>query len=382
MIRAESCQFGKNLYMYPGERSADTLKQTELPLSFNDRVKTKDVMRSSVPANGESGLKTSDALKEEEYIRYLESFFPGRSISVADLSGKDSIKDYALSHKGSFQIVISRETLERMQKDPEFEKKCMEALKSARQEQAGKLGKLPSQGKHLLGCGLVLDKDGEVTQWVLSQKDIQPKPVSNSSGIRNVGKEDGSYFRIRTEKGTMTIEKKKLRYVPAKDLVKIARAGNRQAVRRTISGIQAQINQLKSGSGDRRTKAVLVKQAEQVLLKAKLKDKLLKKEEILQLQQKKAAKKAEYEKTLRLKLLLKKKREGRKVREYGQIRDYYETPQERRLEKELEKYENSVETDTTCQDQSYGSYGAAAGMGPSAGGADISMAGGILDITV
>ena len=122
MIRAESCQFGKNLYMYPGERAADTLKQTELPLSFKDRVKTKDVMRSSVPANGESGLKTSDALKEEEYIRYLESLFPGRSISVADLSGKDSIKDYALSHKGSFQIVISRETLERMQKDPEFEK--------------------------------------------------------------------------------------------------------------------------------------------------------------------------------------------------------------------------------------------------------------------
>ena len=84
MIRAEACQFGKNLYMYPGERAADTLKQTELPLSFNDRVKTKDVMRSSVPANGESGLKTSDALKEEEYIRYLESLFPGRRISVAD----------------------------------------------------------------------------------------------------------------------------------------------------------------------------------------------------------------------------------------------------------------------------------------------------------
>ena len=50
--------------------------------------------------------------------------------------------------------------------------------------------------------------------------------------------------------------------------------------------------------------------------------------------------------------------------------------------KSWKKYENSVETDTTCQDQSYGSYGAAAGMGPSAGGADISMAGGILDITV
>ena len=120
----------------------------------------------------------------------------------------------------------------------------------------------------------------------------------------------------------MTIEKKKLRYVPAKDLVKIARAGNRQAVRRTISGIQAQINQLKSGSGDRRTKAVLVKQAEQVLLKAKLKDKLLKKEEILQLQQKKAAKKAEYEKSLRLKLLLKKKREGRKAVSYTHLDVY------------------------------------------------------------
>ena len=84
----------------------------------------------------------------------------------------------------------------------------------------------------------MLDKDGEVTQWVLSQKDIQPKPVSNGSGIRNVGKEDGSYFRIRTEKGTMTIEKKKLRYVPAKDLVKIARRGTVRRSAGRYQGIQ------------------------------------------------------------------------------------------------------------------------------------------------
>lgn len=283
-----------------------------------------------------------EEIQRKDYINHLEACLPGREIVIADVEGREGIKDYALSNRGGFQVVISRAALERMMEDPDFEKKCMDALREARKEQAHKIAGLPARGKKLLGCGLVLDGEGEVSRWVLSGNAVQrPTEKKKNSFYWHTEKEDGSYSRFKTEKGTLTIEKKKLSYVPAKDLVKIARAANRQLLKKTISGIQAQIYQLKSGGGDRRVRNVLVKQAQQVLQKARIKDKLLKKEELLTMQQKRAAEKAEFEKSLQLKILLKRKRESRKVREYGQIRDYYETPEERRLEKQLERWEAS-----------------------------------------
>lgn len=270
------------------------------------------------------------------YIDYLESLVPGREIVIADLAGKEEISKYALAGKGSFQIVISAGALEKMRGDPAFEKQCLDALREARQAQAGKLAALPMQGKTLLGCGLVLDEEGSVSQWVMSQKQAAPQKKP-SSFVWQTEKKDGSFIRIKTDKGCITIQKKKPGYTPSKDLVKIARAGSRQAVRTTMAGIRAQIYQLKSGGGEPRVKAVLVKQAEQVLGKARTKEKLLRKEELLKLQQKRSAQKAQYRKSLHLKLLLKQKQSARKVREYGQIRDYYETPEERRLEKEQER---------------------------------------------
>lgn len=295
-------------------------------------------------SNGIPGCSTTEYPAEissppddvRSYINYLESLIPGREIVIADLTGKEEISKYALSGKGSFQIVISAGALEKMRGDPAFEKQCLDALRDARQVQAGKLAALPMQGKTLLGCGLVLDEEGTVSQWVMSQKQaaLQKKP---SSFVWQTEKKDGSFFRIKTDKGTITIQKKKPGYTPSKDLIKIARAGSRQAVHKTMAGIRAQIYQLKSGGGEPRVKAVLVKQAEQVLCKAQTKEKLLRKEELLKLQQKRSAQKAQFRKSLHLKLLLKRKQSGRKVREYGQIRDYYETPEEKRLEEEQER---------------------------------------------
>lgn len=295
---------------------------------------------SCIPENREV---PAEEITYREYIKYLENCIPGREIVIADVKGNEGIKDYALSHQGGFQVIISREALERMMQDSDFEEKCIDALRKARAEQAEKISGFPARGKSLLGCGLVLDEDGGVTQWVLSKNAQRPpQEKEKTSFLWHAKKEDGSYIRMKTEKGTLTIEKKKLSYVPAKDLVKIARAANRQILKKTISGIQAQIYQLKSGSGNKRTRNVLVKQAQQVLQKARIKDKLLKKEELLLVQQKRAAEKEEFEKSLQLKILLKRKRENRKVREYGQIRDYYETPEERRLEKQLERWEASA----------------------------------------
>ena len=57
MIRAESCQFGKNLYMYPGERAADTLKQTELLYRSMTESRQKTSCEAVYPQTGKAGSK-------------------------------------------------------------------------------------------------------------------------------------------------------------------------------------------------------------------------------------------------------------------------------------------------------------------------------------
>lgn len=330
MVRVDNGRYAGYSGIVPKNHDAGRRKKTDsLTAGQNAERDSVEIFSQKEAVPGEK----DDTVSVKDYIRYLEEMVPGRKIAVADLNGKADLGKYALSHQGTFQIVISQKALEKMMADPEFEKQCIEALQAERKAQAEKLAGLPAQGKRLLGCGLALGEDGEISQWVLSQK----QDFKNMTGITGKEKkEDNSGYK--TAQNTFKMEKKKASYVPSRDLIKIARAGNRQAVRKTISGIHAQIYQLKAGGGERRVKAVLVKQAEQVLLKAKLKDKQLKKEELLKLQHKRAYEEAEYEKSLQLKQLLKRKREGRRIREYGQIRDYYETPQQR--EREEEKYEN------------------------------------------
>lgn len=326
MVRVDSGRYAG--YSGVALKNHNTDIRKKMDAFQNGQTAEKDsveIFAGKEAAPGESG----DAVSVKDYIRYLEEMVPGRKIAVADLNGEAAIGKYAISHQGTFQIVISQKALEKMMTDPEFEKKCIDALKTERQAQAEKLAGLPAQGKRLLGCGLALGEDGEISQWVLTQK----QDFQSMAGRSEKEQKDAS-SRNKKEEKLFNMVKKKVTYVPAKDLIKIARAVNRQAVRKTISGIQAQISQLKAGGGEKEVRAAYVKQAEQVLLKAKLKDRQLKKEELLKLQQKRAFEKAEYEKSLQLKQLLKRKREGRKVREYGQIRDYYETPQQRQREEE------------------------------------------------
>lgn len=56
---------------------------------------------------------SSSTLPAREYIRKLSSLFPGRDIVIADIEGKEGLKEYALSHEGSMQIVISGKALEK-----------------------------------------------------------------------------------------------------------------------------------------------------------------------------------------------------------------------------------------------------------------------------
>lgn len=177
--------------------------------------------------------------------------------------------------------------------------------------------------------------------------------------------------------------KKKPSYTPSRDLARLARARNQQMVKVTISSIRRNIYQLKSGSYVVKEAMPLTHQAEQVLRKALLKSKQLKKEELIASARKKAQRNHNLKKAMYFKRLLKEKQVKRTVREYGQIHDYYPSPQELKAEeKRLKDQLENISGGMTQSSQDMQSSPAVPAGIPSAAAMQGGEAAVTIDITV
>lgn len=342
------------------------------------RQESENVIAQDQKTNADASADKTAAVLDK-----LKQHFKGMQIVVGSLKDTQDIRDYALKHLGGSQIVISQEALERMGEDESFMQKCMEAIRAARSEQTAKVKKLPGKGKIFLGSGIYLNDEGETAQWVASrnQKPVSQK-VKSYSEKAVMAKGDTVVYTFRSKNGVITI-KKKLTYRPANDLGKLARAMNQQMVKSTMSGVRAQINMFKRSGCDREVVASLTKQAEQVIMRGKLKISLLKKEEILEGQQKARQKKKEYQKAARLRQLLREKKTLRRSREYGEANAYYPTPQEKREKEELERLERKI--DGNCYDtggQIYTPTGDSVSLSGGSGAAAGAAGGAFVDVSV
>lgn len=307
----------------------------------------------------DGGARSSKAAIEstEDYLRSLQEQFPGARIHIGDLSGSQGIKDYAQSHYGSLQIVLSPEALRRMMEDPEFKKECERLIGEARKALYDKAGRLNMAGGRMVGSGIVLDEDGNVSQWFAGVLQEKEKPYQPWLPTVDAVTKDGLITRIKTKDGKTIVFRKRLNYRPARDLSRIAQAESQQMVKTAMSGIRASIYQLKSSGGDKQMVGQLVGQAEQVLLKARAKIKNLGKEDLIKIAHKRAEQVHELDRAAHLKRILKERQVKRKVREYTQIRDYYPTPQELRQEEEkAERWAEQITSDFV------GSAGGEAGL--------------------
>ncbi|MBU9743023.1 hypothetical protein KTH81_04240 [Lachnospiraceae bacterium ASD3451] len=262
----------------------------------------------------------------------LEQWLPGSRISVQDLSGKDQLILYARNHPGQFQLVLSPEVLQKMQNDTEFRDWCLDELSKTWKSLLNQAERYTSSGRKVTGTGIYVGADGKICQWIASQ---EPGNVQNLPGPSTKALFQGnSISRYHNRDGSTITLKKKPSYTPSRDLSRLARARNQQMVKVTISSIRRSIYQLKSGSYDAKEAMPLTNQAEQVLRKALLKSKQLKREELIDSARKRAERSRNLKKAMYLKRLLKEKQVKRTVREYGQIHDYYPSPQELKAEEE------------------------------------------------
>lgn len=326
-------------------------------LVTNKSGNTKEVQGKSTLAIPTSADSTVPGAKKEQpvsntdrydYRKDLISKFSGTQIEVGDLSDPQALRRYAQEHFGALQIVLSPEAIQRMEKDTEFRKQCEELIAKTRKSLYDQAARLTNSGRQILGAGMFIDQDGNVSQWTASQEKRPPSTGNQNNQNNQIynpwfpststsNTKDGTISRFQGKDGKKYIIKKNLSYRPAKDLSRLAQARNQQMVKTTISSIRGSIYQLKSGGGDKKVARQLINQAEQVLLKAQTKIKHLKKEELLEIAQKNAAKQSEIERAMYLKRILEEKRVRRMVREYTQIRDYYPTPQEIKREEDKAK---------------------------------------------
>lgn len=310
------------------------------PISSAEMQRTEMINRASSSVTG-----------RYDYEKELLLKFPGAQIKVSDLSDPQALRRYAQKHFGSLQIILSPETVKRMETDTDFRKQCEELIAKTRKSLYDQAARLTKSGRQVLGAGMFIDEDGNVSQWTASQEKKPPNAGSQNNQMNQNNPiynpwlpatstsktKDGTISRFQGKDGKKYIIKSNPSYRPAKDLSRLAQARNQQMVKTTISSIRGSIYQLKSGSGDKKVTRQLVNQAEQVLLKAQMKIKHLKKEELLEIAQKNAEKQSEIERAMHLKRMLEEKRVRRTVREYSQIHDYYPTPQEIKREEERAK---------------------------------------------
>ncbi|WP_343248521.1 hypothetical protein [Diplocloster hominis] len=260
----------------------------------------------------------------------LQQLMPGAQIAIQDLSGKDQIILYARGHQGQLQLVLSPDLLQKMQNDTEFRDWCLEELTKTWKSLLNQVERYTNSGRKITGAGIYMGADGSIRQWIASRK---PDMIQNKSGLSTSALFKGnSISRYHNKDGSAITVKKKPSYTPSRDLARLARARNQQMVKVTISSIRRNIYQLKSGSYAAKEAMPLTHQAEQVLRKALLKSKQLKREELINSARKKAQRSQNLKKAMYLKRLLKEKQVRRTVREYGQIHDYYPSPQELKAE--------------------------------------------------
>ena len=329
------------------QRNTREIRSVDNSVSMNNMTRTT----ASGPNTNQAMAAVSAAenmtagANRYDYEKELMAKFPGAQIEVCDLSDPKALRRYAQEHFSSLQIVLSPEAIKRMETDTDFRKQCEELIAKTRKSLYDQAARLTNSGRQVLGAGMFIDEEGNVSQWTASQEKNTPAMGNQNNQAYNPWlpsnstsmTKDGSITRFQGKDGKKYIIKKSLSYRPAKDLSRLAQARNQQMVKTTISSIRGTIYQLKSGSGDKKVAKQLVNQAEQVLLKAQIKIKHLKKEELLEIGQKNAEKKSEIERAMHLKRILEEKRVRRVVREYTQIRDYYPSPQEIKREEEKAK---------------------------------------------
>lgn len=241
-------------------------------------------------------------------IKYLKQTYKNINFSVISFENHQQISQYGAGQIGTNNVAISEELLEKMSTDENLRQHVENILNHMDQYQKSANVEALLKNKELVGMGLVIGEDGQVSKWTAMQK----KDESTQPTWWRDKKSTSFYAKKKSPKVNS------YSYSHTSSMMRLASARNVTSVKGLISAKYGEIQRVKSQVSDPAEAARIVRKIKSVIQSGNIKIARLHKEENLRLREKAAERKMKDKLALQLAQELKRKQKARMGQEHCQ----------------------------------------------------------------
>ena len=241
-------------------------------------------------------------------IKYLKQTYKNINFSVISFENHQQISQYGAGQTGTNNVAISEELLEKMSTDENLRQHVENILNHMDQYQKSANVEALLKNKELVGMGLVIGEDGQVSKWTAMQK----KDESTQPTWWRDKKSTSFYAKKKSPKVNS------YSYSHTSSMMRLASARNVTSVKGLISAKYGEIQRVKSQVSEPAEAARIVGKIKSVIQSGNIKIARLHKEENLRLREKAAERKMKDKLALQLAQELKRKQKARMGQEHCQ----------------------------------------------------------------
>jgi len=264
-------------------------------------------MDSPKDVENNAAAEQSDAAS---MMRYLKQTCKNINFSVISFEGHQQISQYGAGQTGTNNVALSEKLLERMSTDENLRRHVENILNHMDQYQKSASVDALLRNKELVGMGLVIGEDGQVSRWTAMQK----KEEDTAAAWWRDKKSTSFYANVKKKSPKVS----SYSYSHTSSMMRLASARNVTSVKGLISAKYGEIQRVKSQVSDPAEAARIVRKIKSVIQSGNIKIARLHKEENLQLRQKAAERKMKEKLALQLAQELKRKQKARMGQEHCQ----------------------------------------------------------------
>lgn len=259
---------------------------------------------------------TVSASPADELAEALKNSYQNIHFDFIDFQNDAQIKEYASSHKGMSNVVISKSLLEKMASDEALLGKVKNVLDSLSKYQHSAMADAYFSNKELTGMGLIIDENGEVSKW--TKTEAMPE---KQFFIPEDASSDVSYLFSSSEK-KKDVFSIPYKYSHSQQMMRLANAKNVPSVRGLIASGYNEIGKVKLKVADPKEAAAIIRKIKSVIRSGNIKIARLHKEEQLFRSERMAAKRQKAKLERQIAEQLRKKKIARKAQEHCQTASF------------------------------------------------------------
>ncbi len=234
-------------------------------------------------------------------MNYLTQKYKNIDFSFISFDNNRQISQYGAAQRGTNNVAISEKLLERMSTDDKLRQQIEDILDHMSSYQSSAKIEAFLCDKDLVGMGLVIDEDGQVSKWTaMKEKESYPTWWRD--------KESTSFYANAKKKTPKT---RSYSFSHTSNMMRLASARDVKSVKGLISAKYGEMLRVKSQVSDPAEAAAVIRKIKSVIQSGNIKVARLHKEENLRLRQKSAERKMKEKLARQLAQELKRKQNSR-----------------------------------------------------------------------